>query len=233
MARTFVIGDIHGASRALMQCLERSQFEYGSDNLICLGDVCDGWPDTKVCIEELLKIKNLIYIIGNHDLWALRWMKAGTIPDAWLTQGGAATIASYESSVPETHVRFLEQALPYYILHNKLFVHAGIQLHRPLEQQDLQVFSWDRTLVQKAWNFFTKEITVKLTPFDEVYIGHTPIPFEWPIRSCEIWMMDTGAGWSGVLSLMDVDSKKVFTSDRVPSLYPGVTGRTKAIPNDR
>jgi serine/threonine protein phosphatase 1 len=225
MVRTFVIGDIHGAFRALMQCLEQSHFNYEIDHLICLGDVCDGWPDTKLCVDELLKIKNLTYIVGNHDLWALRWMKTGTVDDNWVTQGGAATISSYKQPIPTMHVNFFERALPYYILNNKLFVHAGIDLHRPLEQQDLTIFSWDRTLVQKAWNLFTKEITEKLTPFDEVYIGHTPIPFDFPIQSCEIWMMDTGAGWSGVLSMMDIDTKKVFISEHVPSLYPGVKGR--------
>jgi serine/threonine protein phosphatase 1 len=39
-------------------------------------------------------------------------------------------------------------------------------------------------------------------------------------------MMDTGAGWSGVLSMMDIDTKRVFISEHVPSLYPGVKGRT-------
>jgi serine/threonine protein phosphatase 1 len=60
-----------------------------------------------------------------------------------------------------------------------------------------------------------------------VYIGHTPIPYARPIQSSEIWMMDTGAGWSGVLSLMDIDSKEVYISDPVPHLYPGVNGRSK------
>jgi serine/threonine protein phosphatase 1 len=40
-------------------------------------------------------------------------------------------------------------------------------------------------------------------------------------------MMDTGAGWEGVLSMMNVETKEVFVSDRLPSLYPGVGGRMK------
>jgi serine/threonine protein phosphatase 1 len=40
--------------------------------------------------------------------------------------------------------------------------------------------------------------------------------------------MDTGAGWAGVLSMMDIHTKEVFTSDRVPELYPEVPGRVKA-----
>jgi serine/threonine protein phosphatase 1 len=96
-----------------------------------------------------------------------------------------------------------------------------------LEQQDIQTFSWDRSLVQKAWELLVHEKTLKLTTYDEVYIGHTPIPFHRPIQSCEIWMMDTGAGWSGVLSMMNIHTKEVFISDQVPLLYPEFEGRMK------
>ena len=228
MHQTYVIGDIHGAYKALKQCLDRSNFNYQSDHLICLGDVCDGWPDTKWCIDELLKIENLTYILGNHDLWASDWMKTKTAEEIWKSQGGIATMASYTEGIPIAHVEFLDRGLPYYILNNKLFVHAGIEPHRPLAQQDLKTFAWDRTLIQKAWAVLQGEIKKdKFTEFDEVYLGHTPIPFNKPIRSCEIWMMDTGAGWTGVLSMMNVDTKEVFSSDRVPSLYPGIQGRMK------
>ena len=37
----------------------------------------------------------------------------------------------------------------------------------------------------------------------------------------------TGAGWSGVLSLMNIDTKEVFTSDFVHDLYPEEVGRKK------
>lgn len=223
----YVVGDIHGAHKALKQCLERSEFNYQSDFLICLGDVCDGWPETRLCIDELLKIKNLTYILGNHDLWMLAWMKTKMAEHIWVTQGGAATIASYADGIPLSHIEFLENALPYFVIDNKLFVHAGIDPRRPLEQQDIHTFSWDRTLIQKAWEHFVQGTTTKLTSFDEVYIGHTPIPFTQPIQSCEIWMMDTGAGWSGVLSIMNVITKKVFISDQVPLLYPEFEGRLK------
>ena len=51
--RTFAIGDIHGAYKALVQCFERSGFDYENDRLIVLGDVCDGYPEVKQCIDEL------------------------------------------------------------------------------------------------------------------------------------------------------------------------------------
>lgn len=225
MNRTFVIGDVHGAYRALRQCLQKAAFDYTNDHLICLGDVCDGWPETRESIDELLGIKNVTYILGNHDYWALQWMTTGKAETAWLLQGGESTKTSYRDGVPDTHIKFLTDALPYLLKENKLFVHAGIDRQRKLEQQGLDIFLWDRTLTRTAIDLYKKNITVKLTEYDEVYVGHTPIPSTRPLLSCGVWLMDTGAGWNGVLSMMEINTKEVFTSDVVPDLYPGVAGR--------
>lgn len=227
MSRTFVIGDIHGASRALRQCLERANFDHKKDHLISLGDVCDGWPQTMTCIDELLLIKNLTYILGNHDSWALEWMNTGLADELWLSQGGLATMNSYRLGIPGKHKKFLARALPYFVLNNRLFVHAGIDPQKKLKQQDDNTFLWDRKLARAAMDLREKNINTKLTQFDEVYIGHTPISSDEPVQACEIWLMDTGAGWSGVLSMMDINTKEVFTSDPVPQLYPGIAGRKR------
>ena len=227
MGKTFVVGDIHGAYRALRQCLDRSAFNFTEDHLICLGDVCDGWPETKHCIDTLLEVRNLTYILGNHDTWTLNWMKAGTISDVWYAQGGEATIQSYTDEVPAKHTLFLENAVSYYLDEKRLFVHAGIDPLRPLEEQDNDIFLWDRNLARMVMEFHSKKIEGKLTTYKEVYLGHTPIPYTQPLHWGDVYLMDTGAGWSGVLSMMDINSKDIFTSDPVPSLYPGVTGRVR------
>jgi len=224
VSRTFVIGDIHGAYRALRQCLERSGFRE-DDHLICLGDVCDGWPETKECVDYFLSMKHLTYLLGNHDFWAYEWMMTGKVQSFWSDQGGDATMKSYTGGVPSSHVIFFQKALPYYLVNNTLFVHAGIDPLQPLDQQDLDIFIWDRNLVHHALELYAKNVKTKLTPFDEIYVGHTPIPLKHPIESGGIWLMDTGAGWSGVLSIMDVNTKEAFVSDPVPELYPGVAGR--------
>jgi serine/threonine protein phosphatase 1 len=226
MSRTFVIGDIHGANRALLQCLERSGFDSEQDHLICLGDVCDGWPETRLAIDELLKIKNLTYLLGNHDFWTLEWMREGDAEEIWLTQGGDATVNSYKDDIPLEHIEFLERAHHYFLLGEKLFVHADIDTRLPLEKQSLQVLLWGRSLARTALDLHAKSIEGNLTGFEEVYIGHTPVSPP-PVHACEIWLMDTGAGWSGVLSIMNIDTKELFMSDSVPRLYPGIAGRKK------
>jgi len=224
VSRTFVIGDIHGAYRALRQCIERSGLE-DNDHLICLGDVSDGWPETRECIDCLLLQKNLTYLLGNHDLWTYEWMVSGKAESIWLNQGGDATVKSYTHGVPSAHIDFFKRALPYFVDNNRLFVHAGIDPRQPLDKQDLNIFLWDRTLVHQALELYAKKDKKRLTSFDEVYVGHTPILLKHPIESGGIWLMDTGAGWSGVLSIMNVETKEAFISDPVPGLYPGVQGR--------
>lgn len=228
MSRVLVIGDIHGAYRALIQCLERANFDYKKDCLICLGDVCDGWPETKRCIEELQKIKHLVYVLGNHDTWFLHWMKTGNVENIWYIQGGEATIDSYAGMpVPESHVDFLEKGLPYFLWEKKLFVHGGIDPALTLAEQSEDILLWDRALAKAALSNQHVQDDWKLTIYDEVYLGHTPIHEDKPLYAVGIWLMDTGAGWEGVLSMMDIDSKEIFVSDPVPSLYPGVQGRQR------
>jgi serine/threonine protein phosphatase 1 len=228
MNKTFVIGDIHGAYRAMIQCLERSSFDYEKDWLICLGDVCDGWPEVKLCIDELLKIKNLVYLMGNHDRWALEWFLCGNLPEIWFSQGGRSTIQSYQGKIPEEHKMFLKNAKCFHLYNNKFFVHGGFDPGQDPEKQSKKTFLWDRELVKKAFHA-AKQGVEKITVFDEVYVGHTPtLNFGTidPIFACEIILMDTGAGWpGGVLTMMDCNSKEIFRSDSVDSLYPGFSSR--------
>jgi serine/threonine protein phosphatase 1 len=229
MSRTFVIGDIHGAFLALKECLVLSEFDYKSDRLICLGDVSDGWPDVRQAIDELLKIKNIIYIMGNHDEWTLNWFLSKNSPKIWIAQGGDSTILSYSNGIPDNHINFLKNARDYYIENNRLFVHGGIELDIELEKQQRNVFLWNRTLVQTAAYLTYIGNCSELGSFNEVYVGHTPtLNFNSliPIKFCNVWLLDTGAGWhGGILSMMEVYTGELFTSHPINELYPKFKGR--------
>lgn len=227
--RRFVIGDIHGAHKALKQCLQRSSFNYEEDLLICLGDVCDGWPETRQCIDELLRIKNLVVILGNHDQWALEWMKHGREVAGWLSQGGRQTLQSYEGKpVPDPHIKLFSEAPLYFIEDNKLFVHAGIDPALPIEDQDEHTLLWGRDFYFNIIEYLNEKHVRSFTNYEEVYIGHTPIHrmgyFE-PIKVGEVWLMDTGAAWDGTLSMMNIDTKEIVVSDKPVDMYPAGSGR--------
>ena len=174
--RTFAIGDIHGNHKGFIQALERSGFDNERDTLISLGDVVDGHCDSYLVIEELLKIKNLISIKGNHDKWFHTFLLKGQHPAEWL-QGGQATAESYlkvrhpddyhlfdyftgnkrcrlnSKMIPESHLNFFDNQLDYYLDNdNNLFVHAGFNRHYPLEDQG-DILWWDRDLWSQALSF--------------------------------------------------------------------------------
>ncbi len=227
--RTFVIGDIHGALKALKQCLERSGFSYSQDRLIVLGDVCDGYPEVCGCIDELLMIRYCDYIIGNHDLWTLEWAQSGKKERAWISQGGLATINSYDNETPpQEHIHFLQKAHLWLLLENKVFVHGGFDPNFPIEKQARDKFVWDRELITNAWKHSKEGNDFKFSIYEEIFLGHTPVQnfqSHLPLHLGNVWALDTGAGWRGKLTIMDIHTKEYWQSDPTPDLYGGVQGR--------
>ncbi len=215
--KTFVLGDIHGEYKALIECLKLSKFNKMEDRLICLGDVCDRGAQVKECIDELLTIPKCIYILGNHDAWALEWANHGNIPKEWMKEGGAATVKSYNgTNMPKEHIEFLAKAPLYFVDKNKLFVHGGYDWERNVEETSVEIFIWDRKLITRAQLLKIMGPVSKLGEYDEIFVGHTPTftltgEFE-PKRFCNVWAMDTGAGWGGYLTIMDVDTKEFWQS---------------------
>ncbi len=215
--KIFVIGDIHGAYKALLQCLKLSKFDKREDRLICLGDVCDRNNQVRECIDELLIIPNCVYILGNHDAWALDWAIYAKISPEWWDQGGAQTAMSYKGTgMPKEHIRFLSEARLYFVDQNRLFVHGGFDPQRPLEETPKEIFIWDRTLIQKAQDLHLTNPDYKFGNYDEIFIGHTPtLNFgkNEPHKFCNVWDIDTGVGWGAKLTIMDIDTKQFWQSD--------------------
>jgi serine/threonine protein phosphatase 1 len=80
--------------------------------------------------------------------------------------------------------------------------------------------------IQKDSILFPKRLKL----FTAIYIGHTPTLYynkTTPMHACNVWNMDTGAAFTGKLSIMDVDSQALWQSDPVCGLYPGEAGRNK------
>ena len=250
MGKRYCIGDIHGAHKALLQCLERSGFDYEEDELISLGDVADGWTEVPEVFDELLKVNNLVYIMGNHDLWLLDWFETGRAPHIWLSQGGKNTWDAYKRLIEEgdttrnvAHENLLDKASYYHVTDdNKLFVHGGYNWHYPIEETLEYNLIWDRHMWQAAlyWQLqYNREVvdpvTMKIQPlqtvkdYDEVFIGHTTTSQYdkelKPVHLSNVWNLDQGAGWEGKLTIMDIDSKEYWQSDIVADLYPDVKGR--------
>ena len=66
--------------------------------------------------------------------------------------------------------------------------------------------------------------------YKDIFVGHTTTELYRtlePIHACNVWDVDTGAGWSGKLAIMDVETKKYWQSDLSKDLYGGTPDRLK------
>ncbi len=225
--KRYVIGDIHGNYKALKQVLKRSKFNYKKDKLIIIGDVVDGYNCSYEVVEELLKIKNKVFIIGNHDVWWMNHMANGWAENIWLWQGGRATRESYEShgyhykKLPQAHKDFFNNGVYYYELDDMLFVHGGFDYPKHPRDCDPEDLTWDRELI----NRFKCELTVK--EWKKIFVGHTttetagakPVVVDWyDGKYAKLIQVDCGAGWGGKLCLYNIDTDKYFLSDYAKEL---------------
>jgi serine/threonine protein phosphatase 1 len=202
---TYAIGDIHGrldllleAKAAIAACAGRTPHR-----VICLGDYVDRGPHSKGVVETLMALsaaRGWICLKGNHEdmmIQALRPDRRGGAA-RWISNGGDETLASYGAGgVPDEHLDWIE-ALP--LFHqdtHRLYVHAGVKPGVPLEDQDPETLMWIRDAFLAA--------PAKALPRHVVH-GHTP---QWrgkPDLSAPELLphrtnLDTGAVWTGVLSV--------------------------------
>ncbi len=231
---TYAIGDIHGQLKAFEQCLERCAFDIENDQLICLGDVADRGPNTYGCFERLLTIKNLIYLLGNHDKWFLEWLEdPEMLNQHWLNQGGIQTLASYKENLNENvkrHIKLLQSAKLFYIdVQNRLFLHGGFEKGNTLletERTNPMEFYWDRSLWKRA---VLEDVNI---PFqldedspvyeNDIFIGHNntrlTFPDLKPVRMQNVWNLDQGAAYGAKLTLMNVETYEYWQSDLISEL---------------
>ena len=242
--KKFVIGDIHGGLKALLQVLKKINCDE-NDTLIFLGDYVDGWSESPAVLDfliELQKKQPCVFIRGNHDELLLDWLLGNNEnidEKLWFQHGGEATVLSYQNINAETkekHIQFLQSLQDYYLDDkNRLFIHAGFTNMKGVEHEFFKpLFYWDRTLWETALaidNQLSKDaITypLRLKIYNEIFIGHTPvtkIDETIPVNKACVWNVDTGAAFKGKLTIMDVDTKEFWQSDSLPELYPTEKGR--------
>lgn len=256
MKRTLVIGDIHGAYKALLQVLERAKVT-PEDKLIFLGDYVDGWDEVYEVVDklvELSKTNECIFIKGNHDEWFIEWITFGMHSQHWL-QGGEGTLNSYVAhahrkvnviprnggwntnltnvDLPHNHINFFKNLHNYYKDENKnLFVHGGFNRHYVLNEQPRgeSTFYWDRDLFLQAMasNSGHQELKFYKEDLNNIYIGHTSVTnwdLDVPVFAGKVINIDTGAGFKGKLTCLDLDTHVYWQSDQVQDLYKGKKGR--------
>jgi serine/threonine protein phosphatase 1 len=215
MARTFIVGDIHGCAQELEALVTGLPLQ-AEDRLIFLGDYIDRGPSSREVVEFLLQFKaektcQMTFLKGNHEDMFLDFLgKGGHFGEGFLDNGGRATLRSYRISqeekgatalamLPPEHVEFFQTLEMFAVVGNVLCVHAGVNPLITLGEQSAEELLWIRQ------EFLAHPHALPYT----VVFGHTPhraVRFELPYKVG----IDTGLVYGGKLTCLEVSEKQVY-----------------------
>ena len=198
--------------------------------IIYLGDYVDRGLHSREVLDVLVRERmhgfESVHLRGNHDHEFLGFLEDPTQNSAWLSYGGDATLYSYgvrlppdtpadrrldllgerlREAVPPDHVKFLI-GLPYTCeVGDYLFVHAGIDPDKSLDEQTPEDMLWIRDAFLEADCDFGKVVVH----------GHsvTELP---EVRENRIGI-DTGACYTNALTCLILQGNQFgFLSTRDP-----------------
>ncbi len=131
MARTVVVGDIHGCYDELRDLLDRVGLG-AADRLVCVGDLVVKGEKNREVLDLFMSDARFSSVLGNHDRAVLRG----------LSEEGAPLKASQERCVQELqtdaarYAAFLGSLPLLSDLGTHVVVHAGVRPGVPLASQD-------------------------------------------------------------------------------------------------
>ena len=150
----YAIGDIHGSLKALKTIFKQGLIK-SDDTVVFLGDYVNRGPNSKGVFDWLIKRKeefNFEFILGNHDIMMLNARNSPKKIGEWLKSGGTNTLDSYGiiddpnwvNRIDQAHWNFLDTCLPYLEIGKFIFVHAGLDKDKDLEEQNEYHLFWKK-----------------------------------------------------------------------------------------
>lgn len=208
MTRLIAIGDIHGGSYELAHVLKAIGVQ-STDTIVTVGDYVDRGIDSKGVLDVMISLAqdcHLVPILGNHDEMMLRSRDDRRIFRDWLGMGGGLALDSYGETrqidlIPQKHFQFLETCQPYFETDEFIFTHANYDPDRPFDQQRPGVLRWESLKDRMpGMHLSGKTVVLGHTPRDKVLnLGH-------------LICVDTGCGFDGPLTAMDVKTGQIWQS---------------------
>lgn len=206
------MGDIHGCAVALRVLIEALDLQR-DDTLITLGDYVDRGPDSFSAVQQLVELDqaiNLVALRGNHEEMLLEALHSDLARSAWLSCGGAATVAAYGAAdslprLPETHLKFIKNTRLIYETPRYFFAHASYVPQLPLDVQPAEVLLWPSLRDHIPPPHVSGKVAI---------LGHTPQPSGQILDLGHLKCLDTGCCYGGWLTAMDVESGAIWQSNQ-------------------
>ena len=229
--RVYAVGDIHGCLGLVNDLIARIEADdrargSAQTQIVFLGDLVDRGPDSAGVVERLITLAetrgNVRFILGNHEEIFLRALD-GDMESLrlFVRIGGRETILSYgvsesdyegtdyeellalmQTHVPVRHIEFLKSFEDRIEIGGYVFVHAGVNPARPLEDQNPEDLLWIREPFLSSDADFGRIVVHGHTP------GNCP-----EVRRNRI-NIDTGAFYTGRLTclVLEGDSRRFLSA---------------------
>lgn len=186
MSRLIGISDIHGEYEKLCAVLDKITPNY-DDKIIFMGDYIDRGASSREVVDKLIDLQSVCdceYLIGSHEYAMLHANLDDYYNYLFWNYGGDATAKSYGNfdNIMKIHGDFFNSLKPYYLTDKYLFIHAGIRIGIPLEDQDLTDMVYIRS------EFYNRKHNLA----QKVIFGHTE--FDTPQIQPDKICIDTGCG---------------------------------------
>ena len=186
MGRIIGISDIHGEYEKLCRVLEKITPKK-DDTIIFMGDYIDRGKKSREVVDKIIDMKtvcNCVYLTGSHEYAMLHAKSDEYYNYLFWNYGGDATAESYGGfdNIMKIHGDFFNSLKFYHIIGKYLFVHAGVKIGVPLEEQSEE----DMVYIRSA--FYTKPHHL---PY-KIIFGHTE--FDTPQVQEDKICIDTGCG---------------------------------------
>lgn len=199
--RVYAVGDIHGSLRQLHSLVTRCERDAAGRPMkfVFIGDYIDRGPESRGVVEYVMNLQsrfaaNAICLMGNHEALALWAIENDGNANNWTLNGGDMTLRSYGAAsardIPADHIEWFRSLQPAFDDGQRLFVHAGIDPARPLDQQDEHDLLWIREPFLSDQRDYGRLVVH----------GHTPTRTGMPDLRRNRLNIDTGAVFGGPLT---------------------------------
>ena len=208
--RDFVVGDVHGCYDLLKSAMMREGFDKARDRLFSVGDIIDRGPKSRKCLSLL--DKPWFYMVrGNHEQMMIDSVLGGDDLN-WQNEYGRWSRKMDAGDVHAWAERLA--ALPISMTIKGTGFKVGICHAEPdgtdwkrsrINPKSEQVMVWGRRVLRRRPKSIVDGIDITIH-------GHTPL--ENPVWVGNRYFMDTGAWYSGELTLRKIHDIHKEYADR-------------------
>ena len=222
--KTIVIGDVHGCYNELkdlfMSLVENGEYNKDTDKIVFLGDYIDRGDDSRLVIQFIRNIQkthnNVIALMGNHEDMLLNYYDG--YDNNWLYNGYSDTFASYTGYSKEfdDDVEWMRTLPLYHEDEHFIYVHAGIDVDRNMDEQDKYTMLWIREEFIYNPKKYNKPVIFGHTPTMNLNGDNVPT-----YTFANHIALDTGCVYGGALSALVIEDGNVtgfYQVDKEPNV---------------